>query len=52
MEHFPLFGVDQGSPKDELIEIDEFALPHKWQKQIIVQVFESSDKNLIYLIEL
>ena len=46
LEDFPLFGSNQVLPEDNLIELVEFALTRKWQKQLPAQGYESTRKDL------
>ena len=45
------FGTNQVFPEDGLTELVGFELPRKWQKQLIVQGYELTGKNLYKLID-
>ena len=52
LEYFSPFSQHQGLPEDDLIDIVYFALPCEWQKQLLVQDYESSGKDLYEIFEL
>ena len=39
LKHFPPFETYQGINDDIIIKLYKFALPHEWQKQLLIQVF-------------
>ena len=51
MQDFPTYGNNQGLPGDYIIEFMEYSLPCEWQKQLLVQGFDSSTKKLYELID-
>ncbi len=42
---FPPFANGQGMANDELLELLEFAVPNKWQKQFTLQGFKFSEQT-------
>ena len=52
LEHFSPFGTSQVLPDDKLVKLADPALPLKWQRQLLSQVFYSSSKSLNKLVDL
>ena len=48
---FPPFGITQGLPDNEIINLVDFLLPKEWQKELIIQGFESMTQGLTELIK-
>ena len=51
LKNFLKFGRNQGLSEDEILELVGFVLSHVWQKQLLVQGFDTSTNILNYLIE-
>ena len=51
LEKFPPFGSGQRLPEYEILELVEFSLPKNWQKELIIQGFDSTTKGLTELVE-
>ena len=41
LDRFPNFDPDQRLPEDEIMDIAEFGVPNKWQKQMVLQGFDT-----------
>ena len=46
LEELPPFVSNQGLPEDERMELVEFALPYEWQKQLLVQGYDYTSKEI------
>ena len=42
LEKFPPSRVGKRPTEDEILELIEFSLPEEWQKELIIQGFEST----------
>ncbi len=51
MERFPPFQPNQQLPHDEIMDIAEYAMPVKWQKQMVIQGFDPTDSTTHDFIE-
>ena len=52
LDNFPPFGAGQHLPEEEILELVEFSLPKEWQKELIIQGFDSTTQGLTDLVEL
>ena len=52
LEKFPPFGAGQCLPEDKILKLVEFSVPKEWQKELIIQGFDSSTQGLTELVEL
>ena len=50
VQNLPTFGDEQFIPKDEMLEIMDLSLPEEWQKQMIIQGFDSATQGLAQLV--
>ena len=41
LEKFQPFGIVQGLPDNNFLELVELSLPREWQKELIIQGFDS-----------
>ena len=51
LEKVPVFGSVQHLPEDKIIELVEFLLPKEWQKEMIIQGFDSATQGLTELVK-
>ena len=51
LEKFRPFGAGKRLLDDNVIELVEFSLPKEWQKQLIIQVFDSASQGLTELVK-
>ena len=51
LKKFSPFGVGQRLPDDNIHEMVEFSLPKEWQKELIIQGFDSATQGLMELVE-
>ena len=51
LEKFPPFGEGQRVPYDEILNMVEFSLLKKWQKELIIQGFDSANQCLMDIFE-
>ena len=51
LKKLPPFGNYQGFPEDKIINLDKFYIPYEWQKQLLMQGFNSSANSPNGLIE-
>ena len=51
LENFPLFGAGQRLTDDKILELVVLSLPKEWQKELIIQGFESTTQGLTELVE-
>ena len=50
LDKFPPFDAGQRLPEDESLEMVEFSLLNEWQKELIIQVFDSETQGLTDLV--
>ena len=50
LDKFPPFEEGQRLPEDESLELVEFSLLNYWQKELIIQVFDSETQGLTDLV--
>ena len=50
-KNFSPFGSRQRLPDENILELVEFSLPKEWQKQLIIQGFDSETQGLTDLIK-
>ena len=46
LKTFPPFEVGQRLPEDDILELVELSLLNEWQKELIIQVFDSETQGL------
>ena len=51
LKKFPPFREVKRLPDDEILELVEFSLPEEWQKELIIQGFDSTNQGLTKLID-
>ena len=51
LEYFLPFGWNQELTKNDILELVEFSLQHKWQKQLLMQGFNPATKSLNNIID-
>ena len=51
LENLLTFGAGQHIPEENILKLVEFSLPKEWQKELIIQGFDSSTKGLAELVE-
>ena len=51
LEKFPPFGTWQRPPYNKILDLVEFSLPKEWQKELIIQGFDSVTQGLTELVE-
>ena len=52
LENFPPFVSNQDLPEDKILYMAEFSLPREFQKELIIQGFDSMTQGLTELVEL
>ena len=48
---FPPFGAVQSLSEDEILDLVEFSLSNEWQKELIIQGFDSATQGLTNIVE-
>ena len=51
LEKLPSFGEVQRLPEDEIIKLVDFSLPKEWQKELIIQGFNSVTQGLTGIVK-
>ena len=51
LKKFPPFREVKRLPDDDILELVEFSLPEEWQKELIIQGFDSTNQGLTKLID-
>ena len=52
LENLPPFGINQDLTEDDIFYLEEFSLPREFQKELIIQGFDSMTQGLTELVEL
>ena len=51
LEKSPPFGEVQNLPEDKILKLVQFSIPKEWQKELIIQGFDSATQGLTDIVE-
>ena len=51
LKKFPHFGIVQGLPDKDILELVKLLMPQEWQKELIIEGFDSATQGLAELVE-